>query len=363
MAEIAPSKKALKLAEELKKEGDVTLDKMSQSVTRARVNRLQEELHSERKKVVDEMSKSENMRKSVTALADHLEKMMRMLRLESQAKAKAIEQTRTQRKEISRLREALDLEKRKVGSHQALVAELHQGTRTLMDQLHLMDEKYLELRTKLDYARQVNEVEIVKAQKKANTLRAKFAMISKTHESLDLMKVPSGEVGSTVNKSGCSSNRGSSCMLSTFESGIQTHGSPTAENMNSHDAPSYHKVMRSPSDGCRSNASSTSQHSSRFAVASGMASSSKLSLGNVGNVSSYHVETSPSNLRVSFSPRPSSAPQTPKWSARKMRQEVLSPDQQFQLENRRAMEAIEKKMVDKGKGKSRPTSAAYRVGE
>lgn len=48
------------------------------------------------------------------------------------------------------------------------------------DQLRLMDEKYLELRTKLDWQREHSRKEIAKHKKVAQTLRSKFALMGGT---------------------------------------------------------------------------------------------------------------------------------------------------------------------------------------
>lgn len=52
-----------------------------------------------------------------------------------------------------------------------------EGSKILEDQLRLMDEKYLELRTKLDWQREYSRKEIAKHKKVAQNLRSKFALM------------------------------------------------------------------------------------------------------------------------------------------------------------------------------------------
>jgi hypothetical protein len=60
----------------------------------------------------------------------------------------------------------------------AVVAQ--EGSKILEDQLRLMDEKYLELRTKLDWQREHSRKEIAKHKKVAQMLRSKFALMGGT---------------------------------------------------------------------------------------------------------------------------------------------------------------------------------------
>ncbi|RYY86004.1 hypothetical protein EON63_06510, partial [archaeon] len=74
--------------------------------------------------------------------------------------------------------EKVDLLSRKMALKDRLLFELKEGGKILEDQLKLMDEKYLELRSKLDYSRSVSYKKIRKAEKTAQDLRVKFASLS-----------------------------------------------------------------------------------------------------------------------------------------------------------------------------------------
>lgn len=114
--------------------------------------------------------------KKVEMLSDHIEKLMIHLKHEAAAKVKAIDQLRGSEKRNQALREDLELITRKTTAKERLIAELREGSKILEDQLRLMDEKYLELRTKLDYAREVAQKKVRNAQKTASDLRVKFAL-------------------------------------------------------------------------------------------------------------------------------------------------------------------------------------------
>ena len=114
--------------------------------------------------------------KKVEMLSDHIEKLMIHLKHEAAAKIKAVDQLRGSEKRYETLKGDLDLLTRKAAAKERLIAELREGSKILEDQLRLMDEKYLELRTKLDYAREVAGKKVRNAQKVASDLRVKFAL-------------------------------------------------------------------------------------------------------------------------------------------------------------------------------------------
>jgi predicted nuclease with TOPRIM domain len=114
--------------------------------------------------------------KKVEMLSDHIEKLMIHLKHEAAAKIKAVDQLRGSEKRNEILKEDFELLSRKAAAKERLIAELREGSKILEDQLRLMDEKYLELRTKLDYAREVAGKKVRKAQQVASDLRVKFAL-------------------------------------------------------------------------------------------------------------------------------------------------------------------------------------------
>ena len=57
-----------------------------------------------------------------------------------------------------------------------MIKELKEGSRILEDQLRMMDDKYIEMRGKLDWTRSHSKQQVQRIQKEANTLRAKWAL-------------------------------------------------------------------------------------------------------------------------------------------------------------------------------------------
>lgn len=128
-------------------------------------------------------------RKKLAILTDHIEKLMTHLKHEAAAKIRALETLREQEKTTLIANEkCLKLNQRCIAKDR-LIMELREGGKILEDQLRLMDEKYLELRTKLDFARESSEKRIKKAERMAGDLRVKFALLGNT-KSLDALPMP-----------------------------------------------------------------------------------------------------------------------------------------------------------------------------
>ena len=127
--------------------------------------------------------------KKIEMLSDHIEKLMIHLKHEAAAKIKAVDQLRGSERRNEGLKADFDLLSRKAAAKERLIAELREGSKILEDQLRLMDEKYLELRTKLDYAREVAGKKVRNAQKVASDLRVKFALAG-NQKLLDHIPIP-----------------------------------------------------------------------------------------------------------------------------------------------------------------------------
>ena len=141
--------------------------KLMQMVERTRVEK-------ESRLKTEQEVKSAN--KKVEMLTEHMEKLMIHLKHEATSKTRSVEQLRVTEKETVRLKEKCDLISRKSSAKDRLILELREGSKVLEDQLRLMDEKFLELRTKLDWAREQGNKKIKKAEKTAKELRQKYAL-------------------------------------------------------------------------------------------------------------------------------------------------------------------------------------------
>ena len=109
--------------------------------------------------------------------------------LEATNKLKTTEQLRLLEKASFRYRDKIDILSKKSTAKDRLILELREGSKILEDQLRLMDEKYLELRTKLDWTRENGNKRVLKAEKTAKELRMKFALAGGA-SLLDKMPLP-----------------------------------------------------------------------------------------------------------------------------------------------------------------------------
>lgn len=157
----------LRIAEAAAKDADSMKSKLFQASDRIRIEKelkraLELELQATKKKV--EM------------LGDHIEKLVVHIKREGAQKVRLAEQLRTSEKEAMKSKDKMDYVQKKSAAKDRLILELREGSKVLEDQLRLMDEKYLELRGKLDFARAMAARKIKKAEKTAADLRIKFAM-------------------------------------------------------------------------------------------------------------------------------------------------------------------------------------------
>ena len=123
----------------------------------------------------------------VVALSEHIEKLMVHLKHEAAAKAKVNDLQRRTEREVALLKQRNAALGRRTGGRERAVDELKEGTKILEDQLRLMDQKYVELRAKLDWTRASSAKEVKRVTAEANQLRAKWALL------VDSGAVPSAE--------------------------------------------------------------------------------------------------------------------------------------------------------------------------
>jgi hypothetical protein len=128
-------------------------------------------------------------KKKVDMLGDHIEKLVVHIKREGAQKIRLAEQLRAAEKDCVNVKGKSDYIQKKSAAKDRLILELREGSKVLEDQLRLMDEKYLELRGKLDYARSIATKKIKKAERTAADLRVKFAM-SGSPLVLDALSMP-----------------------------------------------------------------------------------------------------------------------------------------------------------------------------
>jgi len=113
--------------------------------------------------------------KRTDMLVAHIEKLMKCLKMEATSKIRMAEANRKERMLCYQLTKKLDEKDRKIAHQNKLVSELKEGAYVLEGQLRLMDERFYELRMKLDTARNNQKHYVEKAQRTAKDLRKKFA--------------------------------------------------------------------------------------------------------------------------------------------------------------------------------------------
>jgi hypothetical protein len=129
-------------------------------------------------------------RRKVEMMTDHMEKLMIHLKQGAAARDRVADQLHEQERVNAKTREKCDLLSRKNAAKDRFILELREGSKVLEDQLRLMDEKYLELRTKLDYARDLGAKKVKKAERSAKELRIKFALSTNGSMMLDQIPLP-----------------------------------------------------------------------------------------------------------------------------------------------------------------------------
>jgi hypothetical protein len=153
---------------------------------------LVERIRVEKKEKARVEADVRSMGKKVDMLSVHIEKLMIHLKHEAAAKIKAMDSLRGSERRCNQLYDRNDLLTRKVAASDRCVHELREGSKILEDQLRLMDEKYLELRAKLDFSRGQSARKVEIAEKKATSLRVKYALLGNS-KLLDTVDFPMSE--------------------------------------------------------------------------------------------------------------------------------------------------------------------------
>jgi hypothetical protein len=107
----------------------------------------------------------------VDALSDHIEKLMVHLKHEAITKAKVLSERGKYTKEIEVLKKRNQILESKNARKDRAIGDLKEGGKLLEDQLSLMDEKYMELRMKLDWTRTQTEKIMKKKDEEVKDMR------------------------------------------------------------------------------------------------------------------------------------------------------------------------------------------------
>lgn len=110
----------------------------------------------------------------IDALTDHIEKLSGHLQHEAAAKAKAVTARARAQAELAALKSRNAMLSKRSSEREALIADLKEGTRILEDQLRLMDERYIELRGKLDWTQAHSSKQVAKIMQRTQRLEQKW---------------------------------------------------------------------------------------------------------------------------------------------------------------------------------------------
>jgi hypothetical protein len=183
-------KKAKTLEEELKLSLNIVEDV---GALKAKNLKLMTNLKKEKEQrsVMEDFIASQN--KKIKILVEHIEKLMKALKIESAAKVRGLDDNRVMQKEQVVLKTRLEKQDRVMATQLRsvyytnllryfysvccrLIRQVTEGSKILEDQLLLMDEKYVDLRTKLDINRSQLQTQIAKVRKEMDTLRLKYSL-------------------------------------------------------------------------------------------------------------------------------------------------------------------------------------------
>jgi hypothetical protein len=119
-----------------------------------KINRLHQKFQKEKdqRKVLETFIQAQN--KKIKVLVDHVEKLMKAIKIESNKRIQIVEETRRMSNEQSLIQLKTEKMERINTLQHRTIQELREGSKVLEDQLRLMDEKYLELKSKYDLARE-----------------------------------------------------------------------------------------------------------------------------------------------------------------------------------------------------------------
>ena len=161
-------------AEQVERSGLAALESMA--VLKKRSEDLAARLRREKDMRARSEAELQKAADKIQALTQHIEKLMVHLKHEAAAKTIAGQEVTNYKQEAALLRARNTALAKKNKSRDKALEELREGSRILEDQLRLMDQKYVQLRAKLDWTRVTSGREVKKIQNEANKLRASFAL-------------------------------------------------------------------------------------------------------------------------------------------------------------------------------------------
>jgi len=116
--------------------------------------------------------------KKLNALSDHIERLMVYLKHEASGKIRLVKERIRAQREVELLRARDSLLSKKTGCKDKLIEDLKGSISVLENQLHLMDERYMELRLKLDWSRSFTDRVLKKRDEEIRKLNDEIALLN-----------------------------------------------------------------------------------------------------------------------------------------------------------------------------------------
>jgi chromosome segregation ATPase len=147
-----------------------------------KISRLMDRTRNEkekRDKVKDDVTLAN---RKIEALSEHIEKLMAHLKFEVASKSKAVSELGRVNRELDLCKKQNNILEKKNNSKDRVITELQEAGKILQDQLRLMDDKYMELRLKLDWSRTQTERLLKGKDDELRELQTKLALANQ-HQS------------------------------------------------------------------------------------------------------------------------------------------------------------------------------------
>jgi hypothetical protein len=147
-----------------------------------KISRLMDRTRNEkekRDKVNDDVTLAN---RKIEALSEHIEKLMAHLKFEVSSKSKAVSELGRVNRELELCKNQNNILEKKNNSKDRVITELQEAGKILQDQLRLMDDKYMELRLKLDWSRTQTERLLKGKDDELRELQTKLALANQ-HQS------------------------------------------------------------------------------------------------------------------------------------------------------------------------------------
>lgn len=149
---------------------------------------MNERVRNEREQKMKLSKEPTEETKKVEALSEHIEKLMMHLKYEAIAKARSLsDQSRLQR-ELESTKARIDYLDKKNARKDTVLAEQREAGKLLEDQLRLMDEKYMDIRSKLDWTRSQTQKICKQKEQELHQLKEKLVSEEQTEDAFSDFK-------------------------------------------------------------------------------------------------------------------------------------------------------------------------------